>query len=243
MRSEGNFPKNGEPTVGFSFTSAPTHRSVLVKHFSVKDIVTTLEHPHTLMTSLQLIFTRSLGLYRHLRDSAFVMLLTSLRMWWKSRKGFHSMASRNVSNTFTVAGRSVQLHKGNILKEMWLKWLYCFVFLRNKVIPWTFWSCHVPHNSLVLKHTNMKFWSGNNTVIIDFIGVWKNALLIEAYNCVYKMWSEKMARGPVFTFPLFWWYAMECWIYTRKCLCGVNYWNEFYCHLFTSSWRYRKLHI
>jgi hypothetical protein len=68
-------------------------------------------------------------------------------------------------------------------------------------------------------------------------------LLFEGYNCVYKLSSEKMATGPVFTFPLFWWYAMEFWIYTCKFLCGVSYWNEPYCHLFTSSWRYRKLHI
>jgi len=65
------------------------------------------------------------------------MLLTSLRMRRKAVKAFIK-ASRNVSNIFTVAGRSVYLHKGISLKEMWLKWLYCFVFLRNKVIPGTF---------------------------------------------------------------------------------------------------------
>jgi hypothetical protein len=43
------------------------------RYFSVKNILTTLEHPHTLVMSLQLIFTRSLDLYQHLRDSAFVM--------------------------------------------------------------------------------------------------------------------------------------------------------------------------
>jgi len=53
------------------------------------------------------------------------------------------MASRNVSNTFTVADRSVQLHKGTVLKEMLRKWSYCCVFLRNKVVPETFWSKHV----------------------------------------------------------------------------------------------------
>jgi len=107
MRSEGNSLKNWDPTVGFSFTNAPAHRMVLVKNFSVKNIVTTMEHPHTLMTWLQLIFTCSLDIYQHLRDGTVVMLLTSLRMWWKSWKGFHSIAFRNVSNTFTVAGRSV----------------------------------------------------------------------------------------------------------------------------------------
>jgi hypothetical protein len=36
-----------------------------------------------------------------------VMLLTQLRMQQKSWKGVHKIDSRNVSNTFTVAGRSV----------------------------------------------------------------------------------------------------------------------------------------
>jgi hypothetical protein len=35
MLSEGNAPKNGEPTVGF-YDNAPAHRSVLVKDFSAK---------------------------------------------------------------------------------------------------------------------------------------------------------------------------------------------------------------
>jgi hypothetical protein len=39
------------------------------------------------------------------------MLLTSLRMRPKSSKAFRKMVSRNVSNTSTVASRSVQLHK------------------------------------------------------------------------------------------------------------------------------------
>jgi len=40
------------------------------------------------------------------RDSAFAILVTSLRMWLKSLKGFHKMASRTV----TVAGRRLYLH-------------------------------------------------------------------------------------------------------------------------------------
>jgi transposase len=46
MLSEGNAPKNGEPTVGFLFyDNAPAHRSVLVKDFLAKNNVTTLEPP------------------------------------------------------------------------------------------------------------------------------------------------------------------------------------------------------
>ena len=39
---------------------------------------------------------------------------------------------------------------GAVLKEMLLKWLYCFVCLRNKVIPGTFWSYHVFLYSVVI---------------------------------------------------------------------------------------------
>jgi hypothetical protein len=43
MRTEENATKNGEPTVGFSFTTML--QSVLIKNFLEKIEVTTLEHP------------------------------------------------------------------------------------------------------------------------------------------------------------------------------------------------------
>jgi len=46
LRSEGNAPKNGEPTGGFSFMdNSPAHRPVLVKDLLENNNVTTLEHP------------------------------------------------------------------------------------------------------------------------------------------------------------------------------------------------------
>ena len=45
------------------------------------------------------------------------MLQASLRMRRESWKGFHKMSSRNVLNTFTVAGTSVELHKGLFLMK------------------------------------------------------------------------------------------------------------------------------
>jgi hypothetical protein len=45
MRSEGNAPKNGEPTVGFSFTIMLHHTCRFGQGFLVKKNVTTLEHP------------------------------------------------------------------------------------------------------------------------------------------------------------------------------------------------------
>jgi hypothetical protein len=105
MRSEGNSPKNGEPTVGLFFMTMLQHRGRIVKNFLSKNNVTTLQH---LPAWLQLIVTCFLDWNQQWRDGAFVMLLTSLIMRRKSWKGFYKTASRNVSNTFTVAGRSVQ---------------------------------------------------------------------------------------------------------------------------------------
>jgi len=39
--------------------NAPAHQSVLIKDFPAKNNVTTLEHPHTFLNWLQLIFTCS----------------------------------------------------------------------------------------------------------------------------------------------------------------------------------------
>jgi hypothetical protein len=82
------------------------------------------------------------------------MLLASLRIRRESWKGFHKIASRNVTNTFTVAVRSVELHKEAVLKETYLKWLHCCVFLKNKVIPGTFWSYHA---QLTVWHCSVMF--------------------------------------------------------------------------------------
>ena len=109
--------------------NAPAHRSVLVKDVLAKNNVTTLDHP-PLLTWLQLIFTCSLDWNQHWRDGCFIILLTSLRMRRKSWKCFHKMA-------LTFVGRILYWHKGTILQKMWLKWLYCFVFLRKKMVPLT----------------------------------------------------------------------------------------------------------
>ena len=44
---------------------------------------------------------------QHWRDNTVVMLLTSVRMQRRSWKGCHEMASRNVSNSFTIADKRV----------------------------------------------------------------------------------------------------------------------------------------
>jgi hypothetical protein len=45
MLSEGNAAKNGEPTVGFSFTTMLHHTRRFRSRISYKNGVTTLEHP------------------------------------------------------------------------------------------------------------------------------------------------------------------------------------------------------
>jgi hypothetical protein len=56
MRSERTPLKNGEPTVGFSFTTMLQHaESVLVKDFLVKYNAVTLEQHHTPLVWFQII--------------------------------------------------------------------------------------------------------------------------------------------------------------------------------------------
>jgi len=108
MRSEGNAPKNGNTAVGFSFTTMFQHTGQFWSRISSQRTI--WQHwniLHTRRTFLQPIFTCSLDWYLQWRNSAFVMLLTSLRMRWQSWKWFYKMASRNVSNVFAVAGRNV----------------------------------------------------------------------------------------------------------------------------------------
>jgi len=87
--------------------NAAAHRSVLFKDFLAKNNVKTLEHPPYSSDLAPAHFYLFLQQKSPLKLGPFVMLLTSLRMLTKSWKGFNKMAARNVSNTFTVAGRSV----------------------------------------------------------------------------------------------------------------------------------------
>jgi len=123
MWSEEKHPKNWRNNSLFLLhDNAPAHWSVSVKissqrtKWNVTDMIFNYfchqcnwRFESTLLSSRRrrCLFTCSLDWNQHWSDGAFVMLLMSLRMWQKSWKGFHKMASRNVSNTFTVTGRSV----------------------------------------------------------------------------------------------------------------------------------------
>ena len=110
MQSEGNAPKNGKTNSCFLLRdNAPGHRSILVKDFLAQNNMTTLEHPPPHPTPPP--FTPDLSppnfyLFPPMNSAlrnAFVMLLTSVRMW-RSYTGFHKT---NVSKTFTFVGSSI----------------------------------------------------------------------------------------------------------------------------------------
>lgn len=95
--------------------NAPAHWSIVVKNFFANNNETILKHPPytpNLASAPFYVFPQQW------MDGTFVMILTSLRMRRKSFRDFHQMASRNISNTFTVAGKCVQLQEETISKEM-----------------------------------------------------------------------------------------------------------------------------
>jgi hypothetical protein len=83
MQSEGNTPKNGEPTVSLSFITMLQHTSQFwskisfsKEHFGqrfllAKNNVTTQKHPQPSLIWLQLIFTCSLHRNQHLKGQCF----------------------------------------------------------------------------------------------------------------------------------------------------------------------------
>jgi hypothetical protein len=92
----------------------------LIKDFLTKNNMTTLEQPPyspDLVSANVYMFS---SVKSALEERRF-MLLTSSKMRRRRWTGSHKMASRIFSETFTAVGRSLWLHMGNILKEMWLK--------------------------------------------------------------------------------------------------------------------------
>ena len=87
--------------------SPPSYLSVFVKHFLAKKNVTNWSFPSTFLAWVQLIFT-----------SCYDWTAVKLQKTLDGRTENVKMIPRNVCNAFTVAGTSVQLHKGTILKEM-----------------------------------------------------------------------------------------------------------------------------
>jgi hypothetical protein len=110
MRSEGNTTKKRRNDIWFlPHTSAPAYRSVLVKNFSAKDNVTTLEHPPyspDLASTDVYLFPRLNSALKGRRfcDATDVVKNEKEELKRLSQNGF-----QNVSNKLTVTGRSVFL--------------------------------------------------------------------------------------------------------------------------------------
>ena len=130
MWSAGNAPKNGEPKLLSLHYNAPAHQSVLVKNFLANNVMT-LENPLYSPDLALPEFYLFPWLKSSLKGWSFVLLLSYLRMWQKSWKGFHKMASRNVSNTFSVAGRSDSCTKGVCWRKCILN--YCTVLYFSEI--------------------------------------------------------------------------------------------------------------
>ena len=110
MRSEGNGPKNGD--------NAPAHRSVSVKDLLAKNNVTTLDHPPYSSCLFPADFYLFARLKSALKGRRFCDATYIIKNAMEELKRLSKVASRNVSNTFTVSGKRVYLQKGVILKEM-----------------------------------------------------------------------------------------------------------------------------
>ena len=78
----------------------------------------------------------------------------------KSWKGFNKIASRNVSNCLTLAGRSLQLHKG-------LFWRKCSL------------------NDYTAVYFSEVRWSGNIFILLHIWDAWT-----DIRECTMKMWPE-----------------------------------------------------
>ena len=143
MLSEGNSTKNGEQTVGFSFTTMLQHTGRFWSRISYQR--TTWQHwniLHILLTWLQLGFTCSLDWKQHWRGGASVVLLTSFRMRGRAEQVFMKWFPGMFPTYFQSLTKMCTCTRGPFWRKFSLN-EYCRVFLRNKVIPGTSWSYYV----------------------------------------------------------------------------------------------------
>ena len=130
MLSERNAPKNGEPTVGFSFTTMLKQNGrVLVKDFLANNNVTVLEHPpHSpaLVPTDVYLFPQ---MKSALKGWVFGDTTDIIKNATVELKRLSKLLPGKVSNTFTVAGRSVQFQKGGLFRRICIlnNCIFCIV--------------------------------------------------------------------------------------------------------------------
>jgi hypothetical protein len=98
--------------------------------------------------------------HKHCRDGVFVMLLTSFRMRLNIYEKLLQKASRTVSNIFTVAGGSLDLHKGLFWRECSLNIcaILCFSetkWFRVRLEAATYYSTLCPRGGQVTNKTDI----------------------------------------------------------------------------------------
>jgi hypothetical protein len=105
MRPEANAPKKWRTNSQFFLhDNAPAHQSILFKDFLAKNNVTPLEHILSLPGCSRFLSVPRLESVLRKRLSCNATVVN--KNGTEEPKGF-KMASRNISNTFAVAGRSV----------------------------------------------------------------------------------------------------------------------------------------
>ena len=131
--------------------NAPAHRSVLVEDFLSKNNVTTLEYPPYSPDLAADVICLFPWLKSALKGRRFGDATDNIKNATEELKRLSTKASRNVSNTFKVAYRSVWLQEGLFRRKCSLNDVTNFVFLRNNVILGIFWSYNY---ILVIRHTD-----------------------------------------------------------------------------------------
>ena len=116
------------------------------------------------------------------------LLLIALRMRRKSWKGFHKMASRNGSNTFTAASRSEQLHKETILRHCSLN--RCTVLYFSEVIPEYFEATiHIPCSLVLYIKGISRFPLFHSDPLISKLSILNYAILVLSFilHRIYRL--------------------------------------------------------
>jgi len=119
--------------------------------------ITTRQHcsiPQTLLTWFQQIFTCSLDCNRDGRDGAFCDITEIFKNTMKELKRLQENGPQKCFQNLDSRWQKCIVAKRGILKEMQLQ-LWYFFFLRNKVIPETFWNNHI-----LLGSCNQGGWEG-----------------------------------------------------------------------------------
>ena len=142
--------------------NAPAHRPVLVKDFLAKNNVTTLEHPPYSPDLAAVGICLFPWLKSTLKGRRFGDTTDNIKNATEELKRLSTKASRNVSNTFNVAYRSVWVQEGLFRRKCSLNDGTIFVFLRNNVILGIFW---IYTYILVIRHTGDDHGSDGNMLV------------------------------------------------------------------------------